>query len=335
MPYGFRPIKLSKGNGKFRTIHVPHPRLKDRLKRLLKIIMSLAIPAGPHIHAYVRRRNIITNARKLQAWNPLTKTFITPRYLLKLDVKDFFNSLEDAYVLAACKYSRIPKRIIDRIEKHCFVKFRGRRVLPQGSPTSPFLSNLVMRGIAARINGLLKVLNDDSMYPIRFSIYCDNLSFTCDSKRVAGIIRPIESILDDYDLAINKRKIEFHAPPARKVVCGVQLNEDALAPPKNYWRQLKAEIANAIIDFRAGYVPKGHRLTNDVRQEIRRRFVTKSPGVIQPVFSSIVAPYLQNPDAIEPVPTEVWQGKIAFISSIDQGRGQKLQTLFQKWENLQ
>jgi hypothetical protein len=296
--------------------------------------MALAIPAGPHIHAYVRRRNIVTNAQKLQAWDPLTQTYITPRYLLKLDIKDFFNSLEDIYVIEACERANIPQRIIDRVDKHCFVKFRGRRVLPQGSPTSPFLSNLVMRGVAARINGLLKVLNDGSMYPIRFSIYCDNLSFTSDSKKLSGVIRPVEKILSDYELEINRKKLEFHAPPARKVVCGVQLNPDSLAPPKGYWRRLRAEIANAIIDYRAGYVPKGYRLVDDIRQEIRRNFVLKTPGAIQGILPHLTQPYLSDPNNMEPAPEEEWRGKIAFVSSIDQRRGKQLTALLTKWENL-
>lgn len=334
MPYGYRLKQINQGNGKIRNIHVPHPRLKDRLKRLLKILMSLAIPAGPHIHAYIRRRNIVTNARKLQAWDPRTQTYITPHYLLKLDVKDFFNSLEQSYVLDACTYAKIPQRIIDQVEKLCFVQFKGRKVLPQGSPTSPFLSNLVMRGIAARINGLLQVLNDGSMYPIRFSIYCDNLSFTSDSKKVSGIVRPIAGILADYDLEINKRKLEFHSPPARKIVCGVQLNENSLAPPKNYWRQVRAEISNAIIDYKVGYVPRGHRLNNDVRQEIRKNYVIKAPGALQPIFPQLWQPLLKAPGSVEQVPREEWVGKISFISSIDGRRGQQLQRLLQRWESM-
>jgi RNA-directed DNA polymerase len=334
VPNGFRETRIPKGNGKFRIIHVPDPPLKDKLSRILKIIMSLAIPAGPHIHAYVRRRNIVTNARKLQAWDNFSQSFITPRYLLKLDVKDFFNSLRSVYVIEACEYAKIPQRIIDQIEKHCFVRYKGVEVLPQGSPTSPFLSNLVMRGIAARVNGLLKVLNDGFLYPIRFSIYCDNLSFTCDSKRVAGIVQPIARILDDYELSLNKRKIEFHSPPARKVVCGVQLNENSLAVPRSYWRRLRAEIANAIIDFRAGYVPRGSRLIDSARKAIRKNFVGRSPGAIQTIIPSLVQPYLMDPNNTVSVPCEEWLGKIAFIRSIDPRRGQLLADLMHKWETM-
>lgn len=331
---GYQEIKLNKGNGKVRTIHVPNPQLKSRLKQLLKIIMSMAIPAGPHIHAYVRRRNIVTNARKLQAWNDTTKTYVTPKFLLKLDIKNFFNSLQKHYVMNACAYSGIPKRIRDEIESICFVNYGGAFVLPQGSPTSPFLSNLVMREVAARIHGLLQVMNEEALYPIRFSIYCDNLSFTCDSKRVAGIVRPIELILDDYELFLNRRKLQFHSPPARKVVCGVQLNETALAPPKHYWRRLRAEIANAIIDFRAGYVPKGFRLKYEVRNEIRKNFVGRSPGVIQKILPSFVQPYISDPNNIEEVPVQEWRGKIAFIRSIDARRGQQLADQLREWESI-
>lgn len=334
MSYGFRAVQLNKGNGKVRTIHVPHPRLKDRLRRLLRMLMAQAVPAGPHIHAYVKRRNIVTNARKLQAWDPVNQVYITPRYLLKIDVKDFFNSLQEDYVLEACEKARIPQKIIDRVEKHCFVKFRGKRVLPQGSPCSPFLSNLVMRGVAARINGLLTVIDDGTFYSTRFSIYCDNLSFTSDSKKVAGLVRPIERILADYELEINRRKLEFHAPPARKVVCGVQLNDEGIAPPKNYWRLLRAEIANAVIDYKAGYVPKGSRLVNDVRQEIRKNFVQKTPGTVQRILPHLIQPYLANPANIEDVPVEEWRGKIAFIASVDPRRGQQLSKMLNEWESL-
>jgi len=249
-------------------------------------------------------------------------------------VKNFFNSLRSVYVLEACRYAKIPKRIVDEVDKDCFVNYKGLYVLPQGSPTSPFLSNLVMRGVAARINGLLRILNDGFMYPIRFSIYCDNLSFTCDSKRVAGIVRPIARILEDYELEINKRKLEFHSPPARKVVCGVQMNDRSLAPPKHYWRRLRAEIANAIIDYRAGYVPKGYRLVDQVRKDIRKHLVHRSPGTIQTILPVLTRPFLADPNSTESVPDQEWRGKIAFISSIDQRRGQLLTDLMHKWETM-
>ena len=87
----YKECRLPKKHGGYRVIHVPDTALMDELHDILNELMHSGIGPGPHLHAYVRGRNIITNAKALMAWDPIDKKYLTPKYLLKADIFNFFN----------------------------------------------------------------------------------------------------------------------------------------------------------------------------------------------------------------------------------------------------
>ena len=80
--YTYRKIKLSKKNGKFRDIYIPDESFKRHLNTLLKPLAY--IYEKKHIydcdHAFFKGRNCVTNA----------SCHLKNRYILSLDIKDFF-----------------------------------------------------------------------------------------------------------------------------------------------------------------------------------------------------------------------------------------------------
>ena len=99
--------------------------------------------------------------------------------------------------------------------------YSRRRIgyLPQGAPSSPMLSNLVMRDVDAEIEGLAKSAG------VRFTRYCDDLTFSTraafDRRRAIELVRAVSDVLRRTGLHVNPRKTRIVPPSGRKVVLGL------------------------------------------------------------------------------------------------------------------
>lgn len=307
MLIAYREVKIPKASGGFRTLSVPIPELMAKQREILKYLTCLAIPAGPYLHAYVRRRNIRTAALAVQ---PLGRA---PRYMIKCDVKDFFPSLTRKVVLSACRWVKIiPEDVIGEIDKYCFCE----GALPQGAPTSPFLSNLVMKQVGARMGGVLRKFAKSRSYAAQMAFYCDNITITGEEPGVRALLPPLRRILDDYGLRLNRKKTKIVGPSGRKDTCGVIVSEK-LSPRKEYWRVLRAQIHNAVCDYQAGRVHPGFYVEHIARTELLAR------GECAPAWMA----------KEEPAPMHTWRGRIAFVASLNPERGAQLSAALSRLED--
>jgi RNA-directed DNA polymerase len=298
MLIAYREVKIPKASGGFRTLSVPEPELMAKQREILRYLTCLAIPAGPYLHAYVRRRSIRTAALAVQP------TRRAPRYMIKADVKNFFPSLTREVVLAACRWVHIiPKEAIEEIDKYCFC----RGVLPQGAPTSPFLSNLVMKQVGARMGGVLRAFAKSRSYAARMAFYCDNITITGEEPGMRALLPPLRRILGDHGLKLNNKKTRIVGPGGRKDTCGVVVSEK-LSPRKEYWRLLRAQIHNAVCDYQAGRVHPGFYVEHIARTILLAR------GECAPAWMA----------KEEPAPVSTWRGRIAFVASLNPERGAQL-----------
>jgi len=332
IPMNYVEFRIPKANGGYRTIHAPNPQLKAFQRKILRFLVRMRLSPGPYLHAYIKRRSIRTYAQGLQIHTQ--KKTRTPGYILKLDVKDFFSSVTRERVLRACSAERLPQWLRDIISGYCFWKDKkGELVLPQGAPTSPFLSNLVMKYVAMRIGGVVKSWNRKKYFITRFSVYCDNLAFAGDSKEITQLRYPSARILKEFGLELNPKKVRLIRPPSRKEACGVVMSEKTSCR-REYWRLLRAQIFNAITDIRAGLTPPGFTLPCDARKNIRaqagiagkkgfKKSVTGPPG---PVTKIALAPV--------PIPWSEWKGRISFIKMLNLDRGEQLAKMMEELEKL-
>ena len=90
--------------------------------------------------------------------------------------------------------------------------------LPQGAPTSPSLSNLLMRGVDKRIAGFIKQKG------IFYTRYADDMTFSGDFEP-GMVIKFVRSVLHDVGLQINEKKLRVRRPSQRQEVTGVVVNE--------------------------------------------------------------------------------------------------------------
>jgi retron-type reverse transcriptase len=112
--------------------------------------------------------------------------------------------------------------------------------LPQGAPTSPAISNLVMKDFD---NILGQWCNDRE---ITYTRYCDDLTFSSD-KPLGAVYKKAKSMLFKFGFEINEKKTRFIKNTNRQSVTGITVNEK-LSVSRDYKRSLRAEL-HAVFKF--------------------------------------------------------------------------------------
>lgn len=146
---------------KFRQLDIPISELKGVQRAINKKILS-EFPADECVHSYVTARSILTAARE----------FCPGRAVLKVDIEHFFPSITFVRVLGLFKalgFSDAASFIFARL-----TTFRER--LAQGAPTSPAISNLIMRGIDFRLKKLAIT------WELNYLRYSDDMFFHKEKK---------------------------------------------------------------------------------------------------------------------------------------------------------
>lgn len=125
----YRLQVLKKGD-KARHLYVPEPELKRVLRRIKKIILD-SLPLEDAAHGGVRGKSPRTNA----------ECHLAKRCLVTVDVKQFFPQVRHAVVYRMFRtefgFGRDVARLITRLTTY-------RAQLPQGSPTSTGIANLLL-----------------------------------------------------------------------------------------------------------------------------------------------------------------------------------------------
>ena len=130
------------------------------------------------------------------------------KYFVRIDIKDFFPSITEEKICDAVstRFSfdsdddkiKILKLIAD------ICTYQG--VLPQGVPTSPMMSNLVMSRIDQRLTKYCQILN------INYTRYADDLLFSSvkfDFQSKNWFLKKIRYILSSQDFRVNYSKLKY------------------------------------------------------------------------------------------------------------------------------
>lgn len=241
----YKRFKVPKRNGKDRLISAPKPKLKLAQTWVNQVILNNLEPENEAM-AYRPGKNILHNA--LQHSDHGT--------IIRMDLKDFFPSIQFprvrglfhsmgyssgiASVLALLCTDSEKKEIEFESQKQ-YVSV-GPRVLPQGSPTSPAISNLLASQLDKRIRGYLKSIDSNWSY----TRYADDLVLSHPDKNieVGRLLAYLDNVIHDEGFIVNQTKTIIMRSPHRQMVTGLVMSKNGPRIQKKYLRNVRAMLHN-------------------------------------------------------------------------------------------
>ncbi|MBP1163487.1 hypothetical protein JOE44_000371 [Chryseobacterium sp. PvR013] len=236
-------FEIKKKDGSTRIIHAPSSELKVLLKCLNLIFHSIFIPHHAS-YGFIYGRSILDNA-KIHCKN---------NYVFNLDLQDFFSSIEIGRILKRFNYPPFSlnkdngREIIGNyigwiaceeidLEEEVNGKLLKikKKVLPQGSPLSPILTNIICERLDYKLTGVAKRFN------VTYSRYADDITFSSmhNVYQEKSIFRnEVEKIIGEQYFRIKEKKTRLQKRNVRQKVTGIVVNEKVNVT-KNYIKLIR------------------------------------------------------------------------------------------------
>ena len=220
----YHPVQIPKKGGGVRQLFVPEPRLRRIQDRIYRHIL-IHLPISHYATAYRTGGSLRDNAAP----------HVGRRYVLKLDVADFFGSIHHDQVLRVLSETPgLSRQTAWLLSELCCLD----GVLPQGAPTSPALSNLVLDRMDRTLGCWCQIQG------ITYTRYCDDLTFSADCP-LEGAYEKAGNLLRDMGFSLNEKKTRFLTRATRQQVTGLTVNEK-VSVPNDYKRALRQELYYAL-----------------------------------------------------------------------------------------
>lgn len=234
----YSEFEILKRSGGKRQIKAPEPRLKALQRRLANLLYACVSdveklhPQRRHLsHGFSRSRSIVTNASKHKR----------RRHVFNVDISDFFPSINFGRVrgfFIKDKIFELDPRIatlIAQITCH-------DNSLPQGSPCSPVVSNLIGHLLDIRLVGIAS--NNKCTY----TRYADDITFSTNQGTFpAAIARQNTTVRGGWEAGtslvasiarggfkLNPSKTRMQARGSRQLTTGLLVNEKVNVRPEYY-----------------------------------------------------------------------------------------------------
>ena len=217
----YRSVTLKKKDGGERVLSVPDPILK-KVQRAIASTLLTHQPISPYASAYRYGASVQANALP----------HVGQRMLLKLDIKHFFDSITYSDVKDRCfpaqRFSE-PIRIL--LTMLCYYK----DALPQGAPSSPAITNIIMRESDGIIGEYCRA------HGIRYTRYCDDMAFSGEKIDVRELTELVRKELLHHGFFLNEKKTVLAVSGMRQSVTGIVVNSRADVP-REYKDRIRQEI---------------------------------------------------------------------------------------------
>ncbi len=257
----YQTFTIKKKSGADRTIHAPVKGLKSILRSLNFVLQCMYEPHQATT-GFVLERSIVDNAKK----------HVGHHYVLNLDLKDFFHTFDRNRVKMGFIYEPFNLNgdkeplafLLASLCTHPFeIDGEVKTVLPQGSPTSPTLTNILCKKLDHRLSGLA------NRFGVTYTRYADDITFSSlhnifKNEEFNKELRRI--IEDDQKLEINPAKTRLQKTDYRQEVTGLIINDKVNVRRRYvkqirmwlyYWEKYGYEKAEQI--FKKDYIAdKGH-----------------------------------------------------------------------------
>ena len=224
----YKTFEVPKRSGGKRTIHAPIDALKLIQRKLSVLLQDCVdeINTAKNLqnrvsHGFTRKRSIITNARRHR----------NRRYVFNLDLEDFFPSIHFGRVRGFFIKDRTFALHEDVATVIAQIACR-EKTLPQGSPCSPVISNLIAHVLDMHLVSLA------SRVGCTYSRYADDLTFSTNKKAFPSEIamqsdtdpnlwvpgEELQRLITHAGFLVNNRKTHMQYRTSRQNVTGLVVN---------------------------------------------------------------------------------------------------------------
>jgi RNA-directed DNA polymerase len=269
----YHQFEIDKKSGGKRTINAPSPELKSLQRNLSKLLLDCideinkakfpnSLIASPKMlsdkvenpftktlklkasntktkqpalsHGFVRKRSIITNAMM----------HLGKKNVLNIDLENFFDSFNfgrvRGFFIKNENFQLDPKIATMIAQIACY-----NNTLPQGSPCSPVITNLITHSLDIRLSQLAK------KYKCTYTRYADDITFsTRKSEFPSQVMKEEDGIyiagkrlrreILNAGFSINENKTRIQYKDSRQDVTGLIVNKKPNTK-KEYWRTVRAK----------------------------------------------------------------------------------------------
>jgi len=216
----YKIYKIKKRNGKYRNICEPSSNLKQIQKRILTNILNNK-SISKYAKAYHKGVGLKDNAIP----------HINKEMILKLDIKDFFENISFVDIYNSCfSIEYFPKSVGMILTYLCTYDNH----LTQGSPTSAYISNLVMKEFDEELGNWCNLKN------ISYTRYSDDMTFSGEFNPGELIVK-VRKMLYKLGLELNNNKIHIVHKSSSQKVTGIVVNEKLQVNIK-YRNKIRQEI---------------------------------------------------------------------------------------------
>ncbi len=220
LPAHYHPVQLPKRDGTFRALSVPD----DLLKRVQRAIAEKLLAYEP-ISMYATAYRVAGGIRKNAA------PHVGKPMILKLDIVHFFDSV----LYSTVKEKVFPKeKYAEKIRVLLTMLCYFGEVLPQGAPSSPAITNIILRDFDEAVGQWCKVRG------IAYTRYCDDMTFSgsFDTEEVTSFV---SEQLRKEGFFLNARKTAVVKNSCRQTVTGIVVNE-RMNVSASYKRKIRQEV---------------------------------------------------------------------------------------------
>ena len=216
----YKTFFIPKKSGGVRKIEAPNDELKT-IQLWIKENILDKFSVSQYAKGFVKGVSIYDNA----------KQHTKKELVINIDLKDFFPSIGYNEVYKVFKYIGYTESVSKLLANLCT---NPCDVLPQGSPASPVLSNLVSLKLDKRLGCLAKKIGAD------YTRYADDITFSGE-KTIKKYIKVIKKIIREEGYKINEEKFRLQYYYQCQEVTGLIVN-NGVSVPERYIKELENAI---------------------------------------------------------------------------------------------
>ncbi|OZI77660.1 retron Ec67 family RNA-directed DNA polymerase/endonuclease [Bordetella genomosp. 12] len=240
----YKTFEIAKRSGGTRSIAAPDPRLKQLQRNLSVLLLNCLdelrekkLYKDDMAHGFLRKKGIVTNA----------VTHRAKRFVFNIDISDFFGSINfgrlRGFLIKDDRFELNPNVATILAQIAC-----RNHTLPQGSPCSPVISNLIGHILDVRLAGLA------AKNGCRYSRYADDITFSTNKKEFPQAIAmrepdshawvvgaELEVVLSANNYSLNTKKTRMQYCDSRQTVTGLVVNRKVNVRSE-YRRRVRAMV---------------------------------------------------------------------------------------------